>query len=110
MINRVQHVLDEHCEDRQYDYFYTVETACDRYCVSFDTVLAIEYQLDRAHRPVWIEFRDLFGARQRVLSHLVVRISESTPAARASMRAFRRARDEEDRRDDSEGWKEGDHD
>jgi hypothetical protein len=105
MVNRVLHLVEEQPGERQYDHFYTVETANDCFWVAFDTLLAIEYELDRAHRPLWIEFRDLFGARQRVLSCLVVRLSESTPATRASIRAFRRARKIENEQDGgSESW------
>jgi hypothetical protein len=62
------------------------------YVVTLETALFIERQLDRLPEPHWLEFRDVFGARHRIRAHSVSRFTESTPAARAAIRAFLRAR------------------
>lgn len=107
MVNRIRHLVDEPRESAAYDEFYEIEGVCDTYIVPYYTALAIERQLDRVPHPMWVEFRDLFGARHRIPGHHVLRISESTPAIREAARAFERARKQE-RKGDSDPFCEQD--
>jgi hypothetical protein len=93
MINRLQNLplpgITE--EATSYTDFYELEALGDTYIVSLGTVLAVERQLDKSVTPEWLEFRDVFGARHRLPARCVYRITESTRATRAAVRAFRRA-------------------
>jgi hypothetical protein len=100
MVNRIQHLVDRQAEQPQTDEYYEIEIMCyPTLQVSFATALYIERCLDHMPRARWIEFRDLLGARHRVLSDWVYAIRESTPAVRAAERAFKRARDKEEEGD-----------
>ena len=77
--------------DSEEDYF-EVETHYDIFAVRRETAAEIERRLDSLPTPHWVAFRDLVGARHRILVAHVYRISESTPALRAACRAFHRAR------------------
>jgi hypothetical protein len=93
MINRLQNLplpgITE--EATSYTDFYELEALGDTYIVSLGTVLAVGRQLDKSVTPEWLEFRDVFGARHRLPARCVYRITESTRATRAAVRAFRRA-------------------
>jgi hypothetical protein len=95
MINRLQHLLGEPREVVSFTDFYELEALGDTYIVALGTVLAIERQLDQSATPDWLEFRDVFGARHRFPARCVYRITESTRATRAALRAFRKAMSEE---------------
>jgi hypothetical protein len=95
MINRLQYVLDVNPETISYTDFYELEALGDTHIVSLGTVLAIERQLDQRATPECLEFRDVFGARHRLPARCVYRITESTRATRAAVRAFRQATREE---------------
>jgi hypothetical protein len=64
-----------------------------------ETAMAVERQLDQLPPPTWIVFQSLTGARHRIQSASVTRISESTAAQRATGRAFDRARELEEKKD-----------
>ena len=51
--------------------------------------------------PRWVVFRSFTGARHRVLTAQIYRISECTAAQRAKGREFNRARKQEDKKDRS---------
>jgi hypothetical protein len=99
MVNRLQYLLGPTPEATSYTDYYLVETLSDTFVVPLSTALAIERQLDKASTPDWLEFRDVFGARHRVLALCVYRISECTRETRAALRAFRQARKEEEKDD-----------
>jgi hypothetical protein len=65
--------------------------------VTFDTALHVKLAAEQFPQPEWVEFTDLFGARQSIRPQDVFRISESTAGTRARVRAFLRARETEDR-------------
>jgi len=100
VINRMQYLLGEAPEATSYTDYYLVETLHDTFVVSLSTALAIERALDKAATPDWIEFHDVFGARHRTLALCVYRISECTRETRAALRAFRKARKDEEKRDE----------
>ena len=97
MINRLQNLslpgITE--EATSYTDFYELEAFGDTYIVSLGTVLGVERQLDKGASPEWLEFRDVFGARHRLPARCVYRITESTRATRAAVRAFRKSLREE---------------
>jgi hypothetical protein len=96
MVNRLQYLLGPPPEAFNFTDYYEVETLRDTFIVPLSTALAIERALDKAATPDWLEFRDVFGARHRVLAVCVYRITECTGETRAAMRAFERARRKED--------------
>lgn len=99
MGNRLRHFMEEPSGRPEYDEYYQVEAHGDSYIVSLETVLQIERALNRCGEPGWMEFRDLFGARHRMMVRHIYRISESTIEFRAAFRAFERARKKEERDD-----------
>jgi hypothetical protein len=96
IIERLRDLLDER-PGAVLDEFVEVEARMYTYIVACDAAARVKRELDRFPQPEWIEFLDQFGARQCVRSQDVIRISESTPKTRAAMRAFVRARQQEDR-------------
>jgi hypothetical protein len=100
MFNRVQHLFGTPPEATTYTDYYVLEALGDSFIVSFATALFIERQLDRWAKPEWLEFYDVFGARHRLPSRSIYRISESTADTRAAARAFHRARREERKSDE----------
>ena len=92
MVNRLQKILGSDEETTKYTEYYEVDAIGDTYIVELSTALAIERQLDRPGESVWIEFRDVFGARHRTKARFIGRITESTRETRAAMREFDRAR------------------
>jgi hypothetical protein len=57
-----------------YTDYYEIETLTGTYVVSLATAHAIERALHRAVTTDWLEFRDVFGGRQRVLAICVYQI------------------------------------
>lgn len=108
MVNRVEQYLNRQQEPvaSPTDYWW-VDTRESGYFVSARTARAIERRLERDPVPRWTVFRDLHGARHRILTHSVRMISESTAAQRAAWRAFRRALKDE-RSEDENPWEDGD--
>lgn len=100
MVNRLKHILEDHSGSNEYNEYYEVEALGDTYVVSLSTALYVERELDRCGEPMWLEFRDLFGARHRIPARCVYRITESTRSAREAKRAFERAQREEERADE----------
>jgi hypothetical protein len=105
-MNRLQEYFQDQPEEEepQGDY-YTVDTRSETFYVSRDTARAVEQTLDAAQPPRWVVFHDLSGARHRLATHLVERVSECSAAHRASLRAFYRARRLEEKAD-SRPWEE----
>jgi hypothetical protein len=99
MVNRLKGLLgaQEGEERTSSTDYYEVGARCDTYIVELATALAIERQLDNPGEPGWVEFRDVFGARHRVMGCLICCITESTHESRAAQRAFRQARRNEDK-------------
>ena len=102
MINRVKHLVDHPPESTRLSEYYVVEAYCNGYVVTFETALMIERRLEHCPALHWIEFRDVFGSRHRILSHHVYHIGESTPETRAMMRRFERLREKEEESDEKE--------
>jgi hypothetical protein len=100
VINRLQYLQGDVPEATSYTDYFVVETLHDTFIVPLSTALAIERALDEAATPDWLEFHDVFGARHRMLALCVYRISECTGETRAAVRAFRKARKEEEKPDD----------
>ncbi len=103
MINRISQHLNTVTPppERATDYWW-IETREDIYFVSAHTARTVERRLERQPPARWIVFRDLMGARHRILAAAVRRVSESTAAQREAARAFRRAlRDESE---DGKPW------
>jgi hypothetical protein len=100
MVNRVQYLRGDIPEATSYTDYYELEALGDTYIVALSTALAVERKIDQVATPDWLEFRDVFGARHRIPARCVYRISESTRATRANLRAFRKARHEEEKQDE----------
>lgn len=79
------------------DDYFELEARVYTYVVTFDTALRVKAELDQFPQPEWVEFTDLFGAKQCVRSQDVFRISESTSSTRAAVRTFLRAREVEEK-------------
>src|SRR5262245_17733203 len=106
MVNRLKYLTDHPPEPGRQPEFYEVETLWHSYEVTLQGALEILRQLDDRPRPEWIAFRDMFGARQRIVTALLTRISESTPETRRARRAFERDRDKEDEEEqDGNPWR-----
>jgi hypothetical protein len=91
-MNRLREFFEDPEQEAPSDDFYWVETRSDAIAVSRATATEVERELDRPSRPRWVIFRDIAGARHRLLAHLVEHVAESTAAQRAAGRAFYRAR------------------
>ncbi len=96
MINRISQYLNPEnpSTERRTDCWW-IETRENAYFVSVRTARSVERRLEREPMPRWIVFRDLTGARHRILAADVRCISESTAAQRKSLREFRRALNDE---------------
>ncbi len=99
VINRLQYLLGPAPETFLYTDYYEIEAFGNTYVVPFSTALLVERELDRYGARGWIEFRDVFGARHRLPARCVYRITESTRETRAALRAFEKARREEEKGD-----------
>src|SRR5919108_5526123 len=98
-MNRLKELFDQPPEPEREDDFFEIETDQDLFAVSRETAVEVERRLDQLPPPRWIAFRDLTGARHRVLAARVYRVSECTASQRAARRAFYRARRLEDKAD-----------
>lgn len=100
MINRVLRLVTEAQGDEQpYGDFFVVSGEFGAVCVTRETAVEIERQLDRRWRPAWITFRDRVGSRLRVRTRGIRAICESTEAQRAGDRQLDRARRREEESD-----------
>lgn len=102
-MNRLKELFGEPPEPERKDDFFEVESRYETFAVSAETAREIERRLDELPTPHWVAFRDLSGARHRILVAQIHRISESTAAQRAAAREFNRARHQEERKD-SRPW------
>lgn len=107
MVNRIEQYLNKSLPPARATDYWWVETRESAYFVSAGTARAIERRLERDPAPRWTVFRDLFGARHRILTLSVRQLSESTVEQRAAARALRRALKEE-RGEDENPWEDGD--
>jgi hypothetical protein len=98
-MNRLKDFFGDPQEPESQDDFFEVDSHYDSFAVSRETAIEIERRLDQLPPPRWIVFRDLTGARHRVLAAQINRISESTAGQRAANREFQRARRLEDKKD-----------
>ncbi len=99
MVNRLRELFQQPPEPERDDDFFEVETDQDLFAVSRGTAVDVERRLDQLPPPRWIVFRDLTGARHRVLATRVHLVSECMASQRAARRAFYRARRLEDKAD-----------
>jgi hypothetical protein len=98
-MNRLKDFFEQPPEPEQQNDYFEIETYYDTFAVSRETAAEVERRLDQLPPPLWIAFRDLAGARHRMLATRINRVSESTAAQRSALRAFRRARRLEDKAD-----------
>ena len=98
-MNRLKDFFEQPPEPERQDDYFEIDAYGGSYAVSRETACEVERRLDQLPPPHWIVFRDLTGARHRVLATYVRRISECTAAQRAADRAFHRARRLEDKAD-----------
>jgi len=68
-MNRLTAFFEEPEQKVPSDDFYWVETRRDAIAVSRETAAEVERELDRPPPPRWVVFRDLSGARHRLLAH-----------------------------------------
>lgn len=107
MINRIAQYLKTMNAIRAAptDYWW-IETPLSGYFVSARTARSVEHRLEREPMPRWLVFRDLAGARHRVLATSVRLVTESTATQRAERRAFVRELQRE-REQDADPWDDG---
>jgi hypothetical protein len=98
MIERLKDLLELR-PDAVLDDWFELEARAYTYVVTFDTALHVKLAIEQYPQPEWVEFTDLFGAKQSVRSQDVFRVSESTQKTRAAVRSFLRARETEDKSD-----------
>jgi hypothetical protein len=98
-MNRLKDYFNDPQGPESQNDFYVVEKRFVTFAVSRQTATEIERALDQLQPPRWVVFRDVTGARHRVLAEQISRISESTAAQRAADRAFDRARRLEEKQD-----------
>lgn len=102
MVNRLKYFTGQVPDPTSYTDLYEVEALGDTYIVPLSTALVIERQLDSSSVTEWLEFRDVFGARHRLPTRYVYRITESTRATRARLREFQKAMRHEQKADEDE--------
>ena len=98
-MNRIKEFFEEPGAREPSGDYYTVETQCDSFVVSRAVAADVERALDQVPPAGWIVFTDLTGARHRLRTRLVERVSECLAAQRARRRAFYRARRREAKAD-----------
>ena len=98
-MNRLKEYFNNPPEPEQQGDFFLVERRYGTIAVSRQTAVEIERTLDQSQPPRWVAFRDVTGARHRVLVEQISRISESTAVQRAADREFDRARRLEEKQD-----------
>lgn len=98
-MNRLEEYFGDPREPEREDDYFEIESRCDTFAVSRETAIEVERRLDQLPPPRWIAFRDLTGARHRILAAQISRVSECTAAQRAAGREFNRARRLEDKQD-----------
>lgn len=101
-MNRLTEFFREPREPPKVHDFYEVHTAYEYFVVACDTAVRVLRQLDEVPAPRWVTFRDLMGARHRVLHSMINRVSENGAAHRAARRQFLRDRSEEESHDSNE--------
>ena len=106
-MNRLKEFFNQPPDPESGDNYWEVDTEHDSFAVSREVAEEIERLIDELHPPRWLVFRDLTGARHRVLTAQVHRISECTEAQRAARREFYRARRREEKTD-RRPWEEED--
>lgn len=99
MIQRLRDLLDL-SPGAVLDDWFELEARMCTYVVTFDTALRVKQCVEQYPQPDWVEFTDLFGAKQSVRAQDVYRISESTSKTRSAVRAFMRARQAEEKSDE----------
>ncbi|MGH7637019.1 MAG: hypothetical protein ACREOK_05155 [Gemmatimonadaceae bacterium] len=87
MIERLKELLDL-SPGAVLDDWFELETRIHTYVVTFDTALRVKQCIEQSPQPDWVEFTDLFGAKQRVRSQDVVRIAEPTRRTREAVKAI----------------------
>ena len=109
-MNRLEQYFREPQEPEQEKDYFVVDCGIFDSCpVSLDTAIDIERRLEERPPARWIIFRDLAGARHRILAEQIRHITESTSVQRAARRAFCRARRLEAKAD-RRPWEEDDDD
>jgi hypothetical protein len=98
-MNRLEDLFRDPQEPEREDDYFEIESYGSTFAVSLKTAIEIEQWLDHSPPPRWVVFRCLMGARHRILSAQIYRISESTATQRSTERQFNRARKLEDKKD-----------
>jgi hypothetical protein len=96
MIDRLADLLELR-PDAIVDEYFELEARGYTYVVTFDTAVRVQRGIEQYPQPDWVEFTDLFGAKQCVRSQDFYRISESTSQTRAAVRTFLRERQQEEK-------------
>ena len=91
-MNRLREFLEGPDEPEPSGDYWTVETQWESFVVSREIAEQVEGALDQMPLAGWIVFTDLTGARHRLRTRLIERVSECMEAQRAARRAFNRAR------------------
>jgi hypothetical protein len=104
-MNRLEEFFGRSSGGSPPDDYYEIKIRFETFYVSRETALDVERCLDQLPPPRWIVFRDLTGARHRIVLEHIWRVSESLVGQRSTQRTFDRARREEDK-EDNPPWEE----
>lgn len=99
MINRLMEYYEEPEERPPKEDFYIVACEFDEFYVTRAEAKRVLRELEARQPAPWIRFNDIFGSRVSVRSQRIDHVREWTAAQRASARAFRRARRQEEKAD-----------
>ena len=99
MVNRLTRYFEETRDRTPRDDFWVVCGPTSWFAVDEPTARHIVERLERRWPPRWLRFVDLFGSAVRVRSRDIDQVIESTADQRAAGRAFRQARQAEERED-----------
>lgn len=99
MINRLKEYHEEPEERPPEDDFYVVAYEYDEFYVTREVANRVLRELEARKPPRWIRFTDIYGSVVSVRSQRIDHVREWTVAQRASARAFRRARRQEEKAD-----------
>lgn len=99
MNNRIERYFNKAQNHENCGDFVSIVGKFGWVAVSHETACTIRTILDKRETPAWIEFHDRVGSYVRIRPMDIRCLTESTAEQRASERALRRARDEEEKSD-----------
>jgi hypothetical protein len=99
MINRMRGFYEEPEQRQPEDDYFVVAYVFEDFYVTREVAERIVRELDAPTPPRWIRFTDVHGSYVTVRSQRIDHVREWTAGQRQSARAFRRAREQEEKTD-----------